>query len=296
MGRARKTTGLRLDALAHWLLKFRIIAIPARWMANSSLAWSFVSRIDRIRRNRMRDRILLAGPEMMPQHVSMIMDGNRRFAWSKSLQTETGHAAGKERLKEVMKWILELKIPYLTVYALSTENLSGRDEDELNALFDLYVSGLEEISVDPLIHKNRVKVQVVGRTELLPQRVRDAIDKASEATAEYDDFLFTVCLAYGGREEIVDAVKRIASEHASGTLDIEAIDPSTISSRLYTAELPDPDLVIRTSGEERVSNFLLWQIAYAELYFTDVHWPSFSRVDLYNAIEDYQLRKRKYGE
>jgi tritrans,polycis-undecaprenyl-diphosphate synthase [geranylgeranyl-diphosphate specific] len=233
---------------------------------------------------------------MIPKHISMIMDGNRRFAWSKSMNTDTGHKAGKERLKEVMKWVLELKVPYLTVYALSTENLSGRNEDELNILFDLYESGLEEIAEDPMIHENKVRVQVVGRTELLPDRVRKAIDKAKNATADYEDFMFTVCLAYGGREEIVDAVKIIASEHASGTLQLDSINPSTISKRLYTADLPDPDLVIRTSGEERVSNFLLWQIAYAELYFTDVHWPSFSRRDLYTAIEDYQLRKRRYGE
>jgi len=212
------------------------------------------------------------------------------------MNTDSGHKAGKERLKEVMKWVLELKVPYLTVYALSTENLSGRNEDELKILFDLYESGLEEIAEDPMIHENRVRVRVVGRTELLPDRVRKAIDKAKNATADYEDFLFTVCLAYGGREEIVDAVKIIASEHASGKLQLDSINPSTISERLYTADLPDPDLVIRTSGEERVSNFLLWQIAYAELYFTDVHWPSFSRRDLYTAIEDYQLRKRRYGE
>ena len=113
--------------------------------------------------------------------------------------------------------------------------------------------------------------------------------------SQYSDFLFTVCLAYGGREEIVDAVKEIAEAHASGTIELDSIDPSTISNRLYTADLPDPDLVIRTSGEERVSNFLLWQIAYSELYFSDVHWPSFGRRDLYEAIEDYQMRRRRYG-
>lgn len=232
---------------------------------------------------------------MMPNHISMIMDGNRRFAWDRSMQTEAGHSAGKQKLKEVMRWVLDLKIPYLTVYALSTENLSSRDDTELETLFDLYVSGLEEISQDPLIHDNKVRVQVVGRKELLPDRVRDAIKNSEDATSLYSDFLFTVCLAYGGREEIVDAVKEIAQEHASGNLNLESIDPTAISSRLYTSELPDPDLVIRTSGEERVSNFLLWQIAYSELYFSDVHWPSFSRRDLYEAIEDYQMRKRRYG-
>ena len=295
MSRARKSAGRRIDALAHWLLRFRIISVPAGWIANSTLAWSIISRTDRIRRNRLRDRVKAAGPEMMPRHISMIMDGNRRFAWNRSMDTEAGHAAGKQRLKDVMSWILELEIPYLTVYALSTENLTSREGEELDALFDLYVSGLEEISRDPIVHDNRVKVQVVGRTELLPDHVRKAIAEAEAATSQYSDFLFTVCLAYGGREEIVDAVKTIAADHAAGDLDLDSIDPVAISSRLYTADLPDPDLVIRTSGEERVSNFLLWQIAYSELYFTDVHWPSFRRRDLYEAIEDYQLRRRRYG-
>ena len=295
MSRARKSAGRRIDALAHWLLRFRIISVPAGWIANSTLAWSIISRTDRIRRNRLRDRVKAAGPEMMPRHISMIMDGNRRFAWNRSMDTEAGHAAGKQRLKDVMRWILDLEIPYLTVYALSTENLTSREGEELDTLFDLYVSGLEEISTDPMVHENRVKVQVVGRTELLPERLRKAIAEAEAATSQYSDFLFTVCLAYGGREEIVDAVKTIAADHAAGDLDIDSIDPAAISSRLYTADLPDPDLVIRTSGEERVSNFLLWQIAYSELYFTDVHWPSFRRRDLYEAIDDYQLRRRRYG-
>jgi len=295
MSRARKSAGRRIDALAHWLLRFRIISVPAGWIANSTLAWSIISRTDRIRRNRLRDRVKAAGPEMMPRHISMIMDGNRRFAWNRSMDTEAGHAAGKQRLKDVMRWILDLEIPYLTVYALSTENLTSREGEELDTLFDLYVSGLEEISTDPMVHENRVKVQVVGRTELLPEHLRKAIAEAEAATSQYSDFLFTVCLAYGGREEIVDAVKTIAADHAAGDLDLESIDPAAISSRLYTADLPDPDLVIRTSGEERVSNFLLWQIAYSELYFTDVHWPSFRRRDLYEAIEDYQLRRRRYG-
>ena len=141
-----------------------------------------------------------------------------------------------------------------------------------------------------------VKVRVVGRTDELPDRVNEAIKNAQERTSEYSKFTFTVCLAYGGREEIVDAVKGIAADHASGKLALEGIDTAEISNRLYDADIPDPDLVIRTSGEERVSNFLLWQIAYSELYFTDVHWPSFSKSDLYDAIETYQMRRRRYGE
>ena len=282
-----------MDALAKWLLRFRLISIPAKSVANSKIAWSLISRSDRVRANRLRERLVLGE---LPKHISIIMDGNRRFAWNKSSKTAVGHAEGKEKLKEVMDWVLDLGVPYFTVYALSTENISERDNEELEILYDLYVSGLDEISMDSRIHDRGVKVQVVGRLDMLPTRVRDSIENAENLTSQYSDFTFTVCLAYGGREEIVDAVKSVATDHASGTLDINSINSSEITKRMYAAELPDPDLVIRTSGEERISNFLLWQIAYSELHFTDVFWPSFSKSDLYEAIESYQHRRRRYGE
>lgn len=289
----RSRFGKSLDRLAKWLLKFRLVSIPAKSVANSRLAWSLISRSDRVRANRLRER-LVSGE--VPKHVSIIMDGNRRFAWNKNSKKELGHAEGKEKLKEVMDWVLDLGIPYFTVYALSTENISERDSEELEILYDLYVSGLDEISVDPRIHDRGVKVQVVGRLDMLPPRVRESIENAEKLTSQYSDFTFTVCLAYGGREEIVDAVKSVATDYASGALDIDSINSSEITKRMYAAELPDPDLVIRTSGEERISNFLLWQIAYSELHFTDVFWPSFSKSDLYEAIESYQYRRRRYGE
>ena len=289
----RRRLGKSLDALAKWLLKFRLISIPAKSVANSKLAWSLISRSDRVRANRLRER-LVSGE--LPKHISIIMDGNRRFAWNKSSKTAVGHTEGKEKLKEVMDWVLDLGVPYFTVYALSTENISERDSEELEILYDLYVSGLDEISVDPRIHDRGVKVQVVGRLDMLPARVRESIENAENLTSKYSDFTFTVCLAYGGREEIVDAVKSVATDYASGTLDINSINSSEITKRMYASELPDPDLVIRTSGEERISNFLLWQIAYSELHFTDVFWPSFSKSDLYEAIESYQNRRRRYGE
>ena len=293
MRRRGQRLGRGIDRVSKRLLKYRVFSIPARVLSNSWLAWSFVSRLDRVRARRKRDRVARSE---LPGHISIIMDGNRRFAWSLSLGTEIGHRHGKEKLREVMDWVIDLRIPYLTVYALSTENLSSRDSDELEALFDLYVAGLDEISEDERIHSMGVRVRVVGRTEELPNRVNQAIENAQEKTSGYSNFTFTVCLAYGGREEIVDAVKGIASDHASGALSLEQIDTTEISNRLYDADIPDPDLVIRTSGEERVSNFLLWQIAYSELYFTDVHWPSFTKSDLYDAIETYQMRRRRYGE
>ena len=213
MGRGRKRAGRLIDNIAKGLLRFRIFSVPARVISNSWLAWSFVSRLDRVRVKRQRDRISRGE---LPKHVSIIMDGNRRFALSLSLGTEIGHVHGKEKLKEVMDWIMDLGIPYLTVYALSTENLSSREEDELEALFDLYVAGLNEISEDERIHSKGVRVRVVGRKEELPERVNEAIRNAEDRTGDYSNFTFTVCLAYGGREEIVDAVKEIAYDHATG--------------------------------------------------------------------------------
>lgn len=232
----------------------------------------------------------------LPQHIAVIMDGNRRFAWTKAISKSLGHRKGKEKLEQVMDWVLELDIPYLTVYALSTENLDNRDDEELEVLFNLYEEGLDDIRQDPKIHENRVKVKVIGRLELLPQRVKDAIARAEKETAGYDKFTFTVCLAYGSREEMVTAIREIAKDHAAGNLPLDKIDQNEVSRRLYTSKIPDPDLVIRTSGEERISNFLLWQAAYSELYFTDVFWPAFGRREFLKAILAYQSRKRRYGE
>ena len=228
-------------------------------------------------------------------HLAIIMDGNRRFAWSKALETDIGHKMGKMKLEQVLDWVLELEIHYFTVYALSTENLN-RPESELEGLFNLYIEGLKDIADDERIHQNKVKVQIIGRRELLPESVIAAIDYAEQKTAEYDEYIFTICLAYGSREELLGAIKSIATDHKSGDLNLDSIDEKEVSKRLYTAQMPDPDLVIRTSGEERISNFLLWQMAYSELYFSDVFWPSFSKKELLKAIQTYQARKRRFGE
>ncbi len=228
-------------------------------------------------------------------HLAIIMDGNRRFAWRSNLATGLGHRIGKQKLEHVLDWVLELNIPWFTVYALSTENLN-RPAEELDVLFDLYVEGLRDIADDERIHENKVRVNIIGRRELLPERVNEAIDYAESKTVDYDQFVFTVCLAYGSREEMISAIQSIAKDFASGDISLDAINQQAVSDRLYTADMPDPDLVIRTSGEERISNFLLWQMAYAELYFTDVFWPSFSKKDLLKAIRTYQERGRRYGE
>lgn len=242
---------------------------------------------------RLLDRIRSSDEKV--HHLAIIMDGNRRFAWSQAVRTSTGHRRGKEKLEQVLDWVLELGIPYFTVYALSSENLTSRTEAELEGLFTLYVEGLMDIAEDPRIHENHVRVQIIGRRELLPDRVNAAIDHAEQRTSEYDRFVFTVCLAYGSREEMIHAIQSIAEDHARGDLPLDSIDEAEMSRRLYTASMPDPDLIIRTSGEERVSNFLLWQMAYSELYFTDVFWPSFRRRDLLKAVVNFLDRKRRFG-
>ena len=233
--------------------------------------------------------------DLLPTHVAIVMDGNRRFALSSGLRNEQGHRMGKEKVREVMRWCRDIGVKYLTVYALSIENLTSRSPEELDTLFDLYESGFLELCDDREIHRDRVRCKAVGQMHLLPARVITAIDAAEKATKDYDSLVFTVCLAYGARQELVDAIKNILSDHRDGKIDLDSICEELVSQYLYTHDMPDPDLVIRTSGEERVSNFLLWQMAYAELFFIDVHWPAFRKRDFLRAIRTYQGRQRRYG-
>lgn len=236
--------------------------------------------------------LVKAGP--LPRHLAIIMDGNRRFAADHGLLIEVGHVRGKDKLEELLNWCLESKIRILTVYALSTENFR-RSAHELTALMDLFARSFHEIANDPRVHSHRIRVRAIGQIDLLPAPVRDAITEAEKATEGYTDYLYNVAIAYGGREEIVDAIRTIAEEVAAGHVEPRQIDSAMVSSHLYTADLPDPDLVFRTSGEERISNFLLWQSAYSELYFSDVMWPGLTKVDFLKAIRAFQTRQRRYG-
>lgn len=222
------------------------------------------------------------------------MDGNRRFAQEFGLSTAEGHIKGKDKLEELMHWCLELGIRILTVYAFSTENLM-RDPKEVACLMDLFEENFYRLGDDDRIHKHRIKVSILGQRELLPERVREAISYAEEKTSCYDQYFYNIALAYGGRQEIVHAIKKMASMVKEGEMDVNDIDERTFANFLYTADFPDPDLVLRTSGEERISNFLLWQLAYSELYFTDVYWPGFRKIDFLRAIRSYQLRHRRFG-
>jgi len=223
------------------------------------------------------------------------MDGNRRFAREIGLSTPEGHIKGKDKLEEVMEWCLELDIKILTVYAFSTENLR-RDPDEVEYLMHMFAENFYKLGDDERIHKNKIRVTVLGQRELLPENLRRAIEYAEARSASYDSYFYNIALAYGSRQEIIQAVKIIAQKVKDGQLGMDEIDEDMVSKFLYTAPFPDPDLILRTSGEERVSNFLLWQLAYSELYFTDVYWPGFRKVDFLRAIRSYQQRQRRFGK
>jgi tritrans,polycis-undecaprenyl-diphosphate synthase [geranylgeranyl-diphosphate specific] len=233
--------------------------------------------------------------EDVPHHVAIIMDGNRRFAREFGLAPNEGHVKGKEKLEEVMEWCLELGIKVLTVYAFSTENLL-RQAEQAKCHMDVFDAKYLKLAKDERIHKHHIRLTVIGQIDLLPENVQQAIRTALDATKDYDSYYYNIALAYGSRQEIVQAIRSIVEDVKQGKLDIEGIDERTVSSYMYTAQFPDPDLVLRTSGEVRVSNFLLWQLAYSELYFTDVYWPGFRKVDFLRAIRTYQQRKRRFGK
>ena len=231
----------------------------------------------------------------VPKHVAIIMDGNRRYAEELGLQPTDGHDMGRDKLEQVLEWCMEVDIRVLTVYAFSTENIK-RSMDEVEKLMELFDINFRKAADDERIHKNKVRIRAIGQVDKLPPTVQEAIKYAEERTKNYDAYHFNLAVAYGGREEIIHAIKRIAEDHKSGKLDLGDIDEKKVSSYMFTKDLPDPDLVLRTSGEERISNFLLWQMAYAELYFTDVYWPGFRKIDFLRAVRTYQSRHRRYGK
>ncbi|MBU2559867.1 di-trans,poly-cis-decaprenylcistransferase [archaeon] len=231
----------------------------------------------------------------IPKHIAIIMDGNRRLAERLGLKPWEGHRMGADKVEDVLEWCIDVGIETITVYAFSTENFS-RPKEELEKLFDIFEEYFGKIARDKRIHKNRVKVKAIGKIERFPDRVREAIKHAEEVTKDYDVLQFNLAMAYGGRAEVLDALKKIAGDVKSGKIELEAITESTISENLYTNGLPDPDLIIRTSGEERISGFLLWQSAYSELYFCESYWPGFRKIDFLRAIRTFQERKRRFGK
>jgi len=251
----------------------------ATWLSNYYL--------DRIGRNIKQNGDI-------PKHIGIIMDGNRRFAEDLEARRETGHALGAEKLWSVLDWAKEFGIKYGTVYAFSNQNME-RSEKEVNELMDLLERKFREIADDPETHEDEIRVRIIGDKSGLPARVREAMEEAEDKTEGYDGFVFNVAVNYGGREEIVNATRQISEKVSSGEIDLEKIDEELVDEHLYMSDIPDPDLIIRTSGEERLSGFLLWRSAYSELHFCDSNWPAMTKLDFLQALYDYQSRDRRFG-
>lgn len=228
----------------------------------------------------------------MPKHIAIIMDGNGRWAKNKGLPRIAGHWAGAEALRDIVSTCCKLNIQVLSVFAFSSENWK-RPVQEVNAIMNLLLYYLKK-EVDSL-HKNNVRINVSGAWEELPQRIVEQIKKSLQQTHNNSGLILNIVLNYGGRKEILSACKKLCTDVMEGEINIDNIDEQMFENCLYTRNLPDPDLLIRPSGELRISNFLLWQIAYTELWFTKIYWPEFKSEDLLQAIYDYQKRERRFG-
>ncbi len=231
----------------------------------------------------------------VPHHIAIIMDGNRRWARRNDRPPTEGHEEGRDTLEDVVDWCLDIGVRVLTVYAFSTENFA-REPEEVGHLMDLFEQNFYKMAEDERVHEHGIRIRAIGRVETMPDRVQEAIDHAERVTEGYDDYHYNIAVAYGGREELVNAFRSIAEEVQAGKITPAEITEEMVASHLYTHPLPDPDLVLRTSGEERISNFLLWQLAYSELYFADVNWPGLRKIDFLRAVRDYQRRQRRYGQ
>ncbi len=229
----------------------------------------------------------------MPKHVAIIMDGNGRWAGKRSLKRFLGHQQGAASIQYVVETASRIDLPWLTLYAFSLENNLRRPRTEVNFLMRLLRTYL--VNNVQRMNDDNVRIAYIGRTDDLPSEVREKMQWAAEATAHNTGTVLTLALNYGARCELTDAFRSLAREAAAKNLSLERISEEDVSRHLYTAHMPDPDLVVRTSGEFRVSNFLLWQMAYSEIYVTDRLWPDFRGIHLLEAIADYQRRERRYG-
>ena len=229
----------------------------------------------------------------LPKHIAIIMDGNGRWAKEKGFLRAFGHENGTKSVREVVEACSELGVENLTLYAFSSENWN-RPKLEVQTLMQLLISSLKKEL--PTMQKNSIRLNAIGNLNNLPKKVQKELLYVVESTKENIEMTLTLALSYGSRDEIVDVTRQICDKVKNNIISIENIDDTLINQHLYTRNLPDVDLLIRTSGEKRISNFLLWQIAYAELYFTDVYWPDFVKENLYEAVIDYQNRERRFGK
>lgn len=231
-----------------------------------------------------------------PEHIALILDGNRRWASHKEINPWLGHQKGADTVEKLLDWCLRLNVKCITLYTFSTENFA-RNSKEVEEIMRIAGERFLKLLTDERIHKNKVHVKVLGRTNMLPDTLQQRIKDMEEATTGYDKQFLNFAFAYGGRAEIVDAARIIAEQVKSGIMQPQDIDESTFEKYLYTSHMTkqEPDLIIRTSGEERLSGFLVWQSAYSELVFLDVYWPDFRFIDLLRAIRTFQKRKRRFG-
>ena len=241
----------------------------------------------------MGEKLQRINLQKVPNHIAIIMDGNGRWAKGKGMQRVFGHRNALTAIRETADTASEIGIKFVTLYAFSTENWN-RPKLEVDALMSLLVSTLKKEL--PEFQRKNVKINAIGNIASLPKNAQKILAKVINETKSNTKITLTFALSYGSREEIVNAIKNISKKVVNNGLDIEKIDEKIINNHLYTFNLPDVDLMIRTSGEQRISNFLLWQIAYAELYFTEVLWPDFRREDLFDAVIDYQNRERRFGK
>lgn len=227
----------------------------------------------------------------IPNHVGIIPDGNRRWARSNNSSVNEAYMMGYRKLKDVLIWLLELGVRNVTVFALSTENCTKRSKSELNLVMNYIRRGLEELLTEEFVDKYKIKVRAIGKLEMVSQELRKTVEVVTERSSKYSDRKLTLAICYGGRQEILDAVSRLVKERK----DIVSLTEEEFRKYFYDNELSDIDLVIRTSGEMRISNFLLWHLAYSELFFCEAYWPDFRKIDLWRAIRAYQKRVRRFG-
>lgn len=229
----------------------------------------------------------------LPKHIAVIMDGNGRWAKERGYERIYGHQHGVVSVRETTEAAAEIGVDYLTLYAFSTENW-GRPQEEVDALMELLIDTIEKET--PTLNKNNVRLLAIGDMSRLPANARVKLQKCIDETSKNTGLSLVLALSYSSRWEIVNAAKNISKKIIEGEITIEDVDDELFADNLTTKSIPDPDLMIRTSGEERISNFLLWQLAYSELYFTKTHWPDFRKENFYQAIVDYQKRERRFGK
>ena len=256
-------------------------SLPSRWFSSDT------NRTDK------EQQAALQKAGQLPQHIAIIMDGNGRWAKMKGKSRMEGHIAGVSSVRDIVEACHQLGIGYLTLFTFSTENWK-RPEQEISALMQLLIRVIGRESRK--LHENNIRLQVIGEMHRLPQKVERVLRDCMELTQENNGLVLNLALSYSGQWDVLQACRAIAADVQAGTLQLEAIDEACMASYLSTAEMPDPELLIRTSGEFRLSNFLLWQSAYSEIYYTSIYWPDFRREQLYEALYDFQQRERRFGQ